>query len=576
LIFPNGLIIKGTALLDGFVTNSRAVFCRNRANQEKPRGNAFCTAMPESKHFMKIVFRCLRLPVTVLTLAYLWTPLASRAQGSLTPSGAPGATMRTLLQVEPRTPISSLPFTISSPGSYFVTTNLTGTSGQNGITITANNVTLDLRGFMLTGVAGSLNGIQVSVVTNLSIHDGSVTSWGAIGVNADSAQNAHLSDLSSSLNGSFGINPGFAAIVSRCTAIYNGSDGFSTLSNSDASCSFERCSAFLNDGQGFATYDKCIFEGCSAAYNDLDGFNPYFDCKLVDCTANENGFDGVDDVWNGCTVINCACDDNSTHGVTIGDGATVRGTSATGNGGIGILTGNHSVVDGCATAYNEEQGIEVANFCSLSACSGSSNQLDGIATGGGCTLSHCTAGGSITGNGITLGSGSIATGCAAYANSSNGIDAGDRSSVLSSTATFNGNAGIHVNFQGTVQQCTSGNNGFYGILSDASGYALILQNNCTFNGLTSAGGTPTKGAGIYITNSPGCRIEANVLNLNYAALVVATGNHALVIRNSADGSVSTSYSLGTGNSWGPIVNVSAGGDISTVSNSSHPDANFIH
>lgn len=35
--------------------------------------------------------------------------LSADAQGSLTPPGAPGPTMLSLSQVEPRTPISSLP-----------------------------------------------------------------------------------------------------------------------------------------------------------------------------------------------------------------------------------------------------------------------------------------------------------------------------------------------------------------------------------------------------------------------------------------------------------------------------------
>ena len=61
-------------------------------------------------------------------------PPALLAQGSLTPPGPPALTMKTLQQVEPRVPISSAPFTISQPGSYYLTTNLT-VSGGDAITL---------------------------------------------------------------------------------------------------------------------------------------------------------------------------------------------------------------------------------------------------------------------------------------------------------------------------------------------------------------------------------------------------------------------------------------------------------
>src|SRR5437762_3077985 len=69
-------------------------------------------------------------------------------QGPLTPPGPPAPLFKTLQQIEPRTPISSAPFTISAPGSYYLTTNLTG---GTGITISANEVNLDLMGFRLVG-----------------------------------------------------------------------------------------------------------------------------------------------------------------------------------------------------------------------------------------------------------------------------------------------------------------------------------------------------------------------------------------------------------------------------------------
>ena len=95
---------------------------------------------------------------------------AVRAQGPLTPPGAPAPTMKTLTQVEPRTPLSVAGFTITQPGSYYLTTNLTATG--HGVVITASRVTLDLMGFALTGDRGnSDSGIFLNGVTNMPLCD---------------------------------------------------------------------------------------------------------------------------------------------------------------------------------------------------------------------------------------------------------------------------------------------------------------------------------------------------------------------------------------------------------------------
>lgn len=83
------------------------------------------------------------------------------AQGDLVPpAGPPAPTMKTLGQLEPRIPISNLPYTIKDSGSYYLTGNLASTT--NGIVIHADNVTLDLMGFTLSGDGGAeSNGIHV-------------------------------------------------------------------------------------------------------------------------------------------------------------------------------------------------------------------------------------------------------------------------------------------------------------------------------------------------------------------------------------------------------------------------------
>ena len=108
-----------------------------------------------------------KLVLLTLVSAFSLQPSALLAQGSLTPPGAPAPTMKTLAQIEPRTPISSAPFTITNGGSYYLTTNLTVTT-SNAITIAANGVTLDLNGFTISSTAASATGYGILLTSNRS------------------------------------------------------------------------------------------------------------------------------------------------------------------------------------------------------------------------------------------------------------------------------------------------------------------------------------------------------------------------------------------------------------------------
>ena len=124
--------------------------------------------------------RTLTLTVLFLSAAHLF------AQGPLTPPGAPTPTMRTLDQIEPRTPISAFGTTLTAPGSYFLTANLvSGSSTNDGILVRADNVTIDLNGFSIisTSAAGATSPVgiridgSISAISNVSVCNGRITGF---------------------------------------------------------------------------------------------------------------------------------------------------------------------------------------------------------------------------------------------------------------------------------------------------------------------------------------------------------------------------------------------------------------
>jgi parallel beta-helix repeat protein len=239
--------------------------------------------------------------------------------------------MKSLDQVEPRTAITNVPYFISQPGSYYFTTNLTGTAG---ITISVGGVTLDLMGFELVGGTG--DGIFVStLVTNVSVRNGTVRGWNTgTAVQVGNARNCRLEQLAVSGN-TDGVNAGPGSVVQDCIVTSNGGSGM-TVGDGSA---VKNCVALLN------------WYGISAGR----------DCTIIGCTVSTNLTDGII-TGTGCTVQNSVANRNAGRGINTGNGATVLGCSARNNALDGIDVGNDSSVVDCVASLNTLNGISVLNY----------------------------------------------------------------------------------------------------------------------------------------------------------------------------------------------------------------------
>ncbi len=117
----------------------------------------------------------------------------------------------------PGTKITSLPLTISAPGYYYLTRNLSHSGVGNGITVNADNVTIDLMGFALSGPAnGSTYGIYTTK-NNVEVRNGTITGW-YFGVVQNSPGTGARAIGVRAVGNTYGIRLRGNALIKGCTA----------------------------------------------------------------------------------------------------------------------------------------------------------------------------------------------------------------------------------------------------------------------------------------------------------------------------------------------------------------------
>jgi parallel beta-helix repeat protein len=254
-------------------------------------------------------------------------------------------------------PISSLPYTITQSGSYYITANLTSTS--NGITVNADNVTIDLMGYSLIGPGTCCIGIYMDGRSAVEVRNGTITNFLVFGVGevSSAGKNHRVIEVRAVGNGSDGIYlNGSGHFIKDCTASDNGSDhgihagqGCTVTGNIVYNNSFTG----INTGSGTTIMGNTVYGNGSFGIYAGDG------CTVTDNTVYNNGASGLR-AGEGCTVMGNTAYNNVGHGIQANDGCKVTGNTARNNDSDGIYASYGCTVTGNTAGLNQNHGIELA------------------------------------------------------------------------------------------------------------------------------------------------------------------------------------------------------------------------
>ena len=373
----------------------------------------------------------MKLNIIKLCVVFLFTLTVFVYAGDLEPTAAPGSTMKTLSDIEPRVAINSTntpattgyAFAITEGGSYYLSGNVSLGSNTGGIVIAADNVTIDLCGFEISNDFESISysGIYGYGRKNITIRNGTIKGFnrGVYFYSSTGTADIMCCDLTVTNNNLDGIS-----IAGTSTGAYTGGGNI-----------IQNCIAESNGDTGFVFTFGTVIENCIAKNNSYSGFSTGYLSTVKNCTAINNVSRGFS-IGTGSCIENSTCKGSTTEGIYATAGCTVKGCTVYDCGSEGIQASGNCVVENNVVYQCDSYGIDAGAGCVIKANALRQNGVYAINASEGCVIKD----NSMYGN-----------------NGSGGIYANIGCTIIGNSCMYNGAYGIYC-----IGSCVISHNTCYG------------------------------------------------------------------------------------------------------------------
>jgi hypothetical protein len=470
---------------------------------------------------------------------------------------------------EPRIPLTAClssqeaQFVIAQPGAYYLPSNIArDPSKPFCVLITCDDVDLDGGGFAFVGASSPVASscIRADSRTNLEIYDCSFVSCSGPCVDCATCDSVFVSDCC------------FRDCATAATSIgiVHARDGCQIEDCTFISCS-GCCVIFRDQGSflglttrtNFAVLlqgrDQCDADDCSVSNLSLPGVTDACYSLRNECTISECSAFGVDglafSLGSACTMDECEIVRGSGPAITAGEGSSLCGTTTHFRTAPGTMV---SCQPSCSISECEMRkctcpiGYSVGSSSVIECCEITNGAGDAIACADACSVEDCTI---MYMQGVAIRAGSRCSIEDNHALQCWGIECASECCITDNEVSSSGGGGSGgaISILGE-RCCVSGNfvsSGGIALLPGANG-CLIEDNHAV-----GAGGAAGTGGG---------------------SISIAQGVTGCTVRNnhSRNNSVSSAMHIPQGNSFGPVVNATSGGDLSALPNGAHPHANFVY